>query len=374
MTAFPATPSAFYPGEPSSQREVEAIMNTCFPLQVGRAAPVLCVLLYSSVVSAQQPSSATATTRQPTSDVVRFAAVDACDREQIDRAVQWLRMNTVSVKLTSGPPLHVIAWKDPTLAADDSKLLAGYLSIDTLWGSRALQPFYPADAKRIDDSLDRLGHTGNGLHEVLFRPVYRLLHAPADIDYIHGSSIGHYATTNGLMVDLRVFSRRSDAAMDVGHPQLFTEHAVFEALNSYWHGQRAEARDRILECIRDDRANAGNDKLFWDSAREVLVDHVSFLEAEGRSKKSVWTVRNYTFKLGLLLYAVRFLRLEAEVGDCLSQMHRRLWQAQCKDGGLAHFIEVDRNGNAGPALLPATGEATAIAILAHTIVPGKSHE
>lgn len=347
--------------------------NTCFSLQVGRVAQVLCVLLTISVAYAQQPSSEPTTTRQPDSDAVRFAAVAGCDRERTDRAVQWLRVNTVSANRDSGPPLRIIAWKDPTLAADDPNLLAGYLSIDTLWGSRALQPFYPADAKRIDDSLDRLGHTGNRLHEVLFRPVCRLLHAPADIDFIHGSSIGHYKTSNGRMVDLRVFNRRWDAAMDVGHPELFIEHAVFEALNSYWHGQFDEARNRILECIRDDRVNAGTDKLFWDSQKAVLVDHVTFLEAEERRHKKVWTARNYTFKLGVLLYAVRFLGLETEVGDHLPQMYRRLWQAQGKDGGLAHFVEVDRNGNAGPALVPATGEATAIAILAHAIVPGESH-
>ena len=76
--------------------------------------------------------------------------------------------------------------------------------------------------------------------------------------------------------------------------------------------------------------------------------------------------RHFTFKLGVLLYAIRLLGMEQEVGAQLRMMKQRLWDAQTENGGVAHFIDVHKDGRftRGDG---ATGEATAIAILSETV-------
>ena len=73
--------------------------------------------------------------------------------------------------------------------------------------------------------------------------------------------------------------------------------------------------------------------------------------------------------------------LEGELGPALGEMNGRLWSAQAEDGGIAHFVEVQHDGQIPPARRDSTGEATAIAILAETVrlpeqaertVPGES--
>ncbi len=80
------------------------------------------------------------------------------------------------------------------------------------------------------------------------------------------------------------------------------------------------------------------------------------------------TCRLFTFKLGVLLYAIRVMGLEGEIGDRLALMKRRMWSAQTESGGLAHFVDVEADGKSTAGLEP-TGESSAIAILAEAVRP-----
>ena len=73
-------------------------------------------------------------------------------------------------------------------------------------------------------------------------------------------------------------------------------------------------------------------------------------------------------QLGVLLYAIRLLGLESEVGPRLDRMRQRLWDAQTESGGVAHFIELHPEDSI-IAISDPTGEATSIAILAEVVAP-----
>jgi hypothetical protein len=184
-------------------------------------------------------------------------------------------------------------------------------------------------------------------------------------------SLGRFPAAGGTVVDLRVFRQRWDATFDVGHPTLFAEHAVYAALNDFWHGRPAAARRRVLDLIADSRRIDSKDRIFWDDGAGILVDHVSYPDwlAFRAGKREV--CRHFTFKLGVLLYAIRVMGLEAQIGAPLQTMKRRLWRAQTKTGGVAHFVDVRADGK-GTAGRDPTGEASAIAILAEVVQPSKS--
>ena len=167
-------------------------------------------------------------------------------------------------------------------------------------------------------------------------------------------------------MDLRVFRQKWDAAFSVGHPSLFAEHAVYQALFDFWQGRRDQAHHRILEVIKDDRARNPKDRIFWDEKNGILVDYVNYDEWLSFRSGAKPACRHFTFKLGVLLYAIRLLGMEQEVGAQLRMMKQRLWDAQTENGGVAHFIEVHKDGRftRGDG---ATGEATAIAILSETV-------
>ena len=74
----------------------------------------------------------------------------------------------------------------------------------------------------------------------------------------------------------RVFRQKWDADFSVGHPSLFAEHAVYQALFDFWQGRRDQARHRILEVIKDDRARNPKDRIFWDERDGILVDYVNY--------------------------------------------------------------------------------------------------
>jgi hypothetical protein len=286
-------------------------------------------------------------------------------------AAGWLTRHLVAVRRPGDPaPLKVVAWKDPTLVPEDPKLLAGYLITDTLWAARALRPFEPGLAAEVERGLGRAGWYGNGLHDVLFHRLDRNLHRSADADIVHGHSLGVFPLDDGRAVDLRVFRQRWDADYDVGHPHLFAEHAAYQALLDAGNGRAVAARERLLGVIRDSRATDPDDPQFWDADAGVLVDHVTRDEWLRLRRGEAPSARHFTFKLGVLLYALRVLGLEGEVGaDRLAAMRARLWSAQLADGGLAHFLDVRRDGTVVPARRDATGEATAIGILSETVIP-----
>jgi hypothetical protein len=281
--------------------------------------------------------------------------------------VDWLREHLVTVSLPEdGSPLRVIAWKDPTLEPAAPKVLAGYLITDTLWAAKALKPIDPARSSQIEAGLQRVGWYGNGLHEVLFHGVDPIRHRPLDEDLVHGLSLWRLPIQGGQTVDVRVLRQAWDSDYTVGHPLLFTEHAVYQAMYDFWKGRRDQACRRILNAITDERAARSDDHTFWDDQAGVLVDHVTYEDwLAFRGGKSP-SCRHYSFKLGVLLYAVRFLDLEQELGPRLDQMRRRLWDAQTLSGGIAHFVDVSAEGEVKRASEP-TGEASAIAILAETV-------
>lgn len=78
-------------------------------------------------------------------------------------------------------PLRVIAWKDPTLEPGNSKLLAGYVITDSFWSAKALKLFDPIASREPEESIERPGWYGNGLHDVLFRPINKLRHRPGGV-------------------------------------------------------------------------------------------------------------------------------------------------------------------------------------------------
>jgi hypothetical protein len=265
------------------------------------------------------------------------------------------------------PSIRVIAWKDPTLAPGEPKALAGYIITDTLWAAKALKPFHPEAAGEIERGLQLLGWYGNGLHDVLFHPVDRILHRSDDVDPVHGHSLGRFAIEGGRTVDLRVFRQRWDAAYTVGHPMHFAEHAVYQALDDFWKGRISPARRRIRGAIRDDRSTDPNDQIFWDGHAGILVDYVTRADWRRFRIGESPSCRHYSFKLGVLIYAIRLLGMEEEIGPPLMDMKRRLWSAQEEEGGVAHVIEVRRDGQVTPGRRDSTGEASAIAILAETV-------
>jgi len=299
--------------------------------------------------------------RMPGYEVTKARAAHAAD---------WLKGHLVSVSRRAGEsPLLVIAWKDPTLEPRDPNCLAGYLIDDTLWSAKALKLFDPVAAQEMESGLQRAGWYGNGLHDVLFHPLKKLLHCPADSDFVHGYSLGRFPAADGRMVDLRVFRQKWDAKFDVGHPQLFAEHAVYRAIFDYWQGREDQARRRIRDIIRP--RSAGPEScaagcIFWDREAQILVDRVNLEDWFAIQKGERPVCRHYTFKLGLLIYAIRLLGMEHDLGAPLTGMKERLWSAQTQSGGVAHFVDVQTGGSA-TAGRGSTGEATAIAILAEVI-------
>ena len=301
-------------------------------------------------------------------DAVGFHAPrDAAAKARVAWAAEWLGQHTVGVKRPGDKhAVPIIAWKDPTLEPHNAGLLAGYVITDTLWAAKALKPLNATASWEMEEGIRRLGWYGNGLHDVLFHRVDKLLHCPADEDFVHGHSLGRFSVNGGRVVDLRVFRQKWDAAFDQGHPRLFTEHAVYRALHDYWLGRHDDARQRLREAIADQRTTDPQDPMFWDDRSGVVVDHVNRRDWLVSSQGGMPHCRHYTFKLGVLVYAIRLVRMEQEVP--LARMKERLWCAQLANGGLAHFVDVRPDGTATPGQ-DATGEATAIAILTETLEP-----
>jgi hypothetical protein len=304
----------------------------------------------------------------PWQDAVTYRLpTDAVTKSRVTRAADWLKRNLVQISRPGEDrPICVVAWKDPTLEPANPKLLAGYLITDTLWSAKALKLFDPVASQDMQRGIQHLGWYGNGLHDVLFHPLDKILHRPADQDFVHGFSLGRFPTTQGQTIDLRVFRQKWDADFDVGHPLLFAEHAVYRALFDFWQGRKDQARRGILNAIDDNRTTNAQDRIFWDAKAQILVDHVNYQEwlAFRGGEKPV--CRHYTFKLGALLYAIRLFGLEKEIGAALLGMKERLWSAQTESGGVAHFVDVRSAEQATTGLQP-TGEASAIAILAEVV-------
>ena len=121
--------------------------------------------------------------------------------------------------------------------------------------------------------------------------------------------------------------------------------------------------------------------MFWDVDRRVLVDQASRYDYDGYTRQcspqcqacvpcdaASCSYHTASAKLGLLLYASRVTGLESEPGLAhrLASMSARMWEGQLSDGGIPHAVYYAPDG---AFLSPsgATGEATALAVLAYSV-------
>jgi hypothetical protein len=318
------------------------------------------------------------------------AAFDIANGErtsEVARAVDWLRATTAQVRTPSGD-LPFVVWDDPTLLPHPT---VGYLITDTLWAAKALEPYDPELSDTMQSGLVSVGWYGNGLHEALFHGVTGLAHKPASDDVVHGTLLDHCAfasqpdrgrqTTHLYVPELSV-----DPAWTDGNSSQFVDSAVYTALNDFWHGEVELAQARLRALITDNRGS-GWDTMFWDSERWVLVDQASRCDYDAMvgtcsaacsscyvCDGELCRFYNAAYKLGLVLYAARVMGMTQEraLSQALTDIEYRLWEAQLEDGGLAHIVTYTPNAALAERSGP-TGEATAIAVLAHTVLGPDEH-
>ena len=132
-------------------------------------------------------------------------------------------------------------------------------------------------------------------------------------------------------------------------------------------GREEEGRERLREVYH----SSPYDFCYWDTVNKVFNDEVTQFVAkyllDCDPEDSCFA--NATFKLGVFLYAVRVMSMETEFANELPFLEERLWDAQHQGGdiagGMAHIV-LYRTGEEPQPLCGATGEATAIAVLAYT--------
>jgi hypothetical protein len=317
---------------------------------------------------------------EPWSDAARFEVAAGPHASRVARAVSWLQANTTTVRMPAGD-LPLVVWDDPTLDPPT----VGYLITDTLWAAKALQPYDPDLSDSMQQALIAAGWYGNGLNETLFHGVDAIAHRAASSDWVHGTLLDRCSAvgTPSKAVSLHVPEMTPDPAWTTGNSAQFVDSAIYTTLDAFWHGEVEAARARLREMLSDGRAAAGSDSMFWDLERWVMVDQASRCDYDsnvgtcspqcpscGQCQGVFCNQYNAAFKLGLLLYAGRVTGVAAEprFARTFEQIEYRLWESQLADGGLAH---VTIYGPDTTALLTsgATGEATAIAVLAESVVP-----
>jgi hypothetical protein len=293
-------------------------------------------------------------------------------RENVEKSIDWLKRHTWDLRLAAdNSTISVIAWYDPTLhpgcdpCADESSndcAFAAYLVTDTLWASKALAPYHPILAENLHRGLITLKRYGNGLHEVLFHPIKGGLLGHLPMLGVHGTHIG-FCSAGGRKLELRTL----DILPSSVDPTHSCETQIYEALQAFWEGNEEEGKERLREAYYGDPGDA----CYWDSINKVFVDAATLYVAKNLldCDPEGSCFANATFKLGVFLYAVRVMGMEAEFADQLPIFEERLWDAQHQDGdmtgGMAHIV-LYRNGEEPQPLCGATGEATSIAILAYT--------
>lgn len=322
-------------------------------------------------------ATATASAQLDDAPKAKFVLPDNQSRvQQIDAASQWLvdqvKHGTLEWNETSCE-VDVIAWYDPTLEPGNFQLLAGYLQTDSVWAAKALQLRRPETATSLSATLTRLDAWDNGLQEVLFYPIPRIKHRVNDADRVHGTKIGTVTVGEQKKVEVRTFEFIEDPAFTVGHSRDFAEHTAYQALFEFWTGDHQAARRRLRHVFKPRATVTIDDPVYWDSGRQLLIDRGIFEEWQSEQVK---TIGQFPIKLGTMLYAMRLTGTAKEFPDAVVALERRLWQCQLEEsdsrpgfrdaGGVAHFIQVSADGQVRRGK-GATGEATAIAILASTV-------
>jgi len=297
---------------------------------------------------------------------------DQIAREAVVEASKWLTGHVKRGSLQcNGEQINVsvIAWKDPTLAPEAPDHLAGYAITDTLWASYALTLTQPDVAKELQESLRLIDCQGNHLHEVIWQPVDSIHHKPIDADIVHGRSVGKFVA--GIeTIDVRSFSLANDPDFSIGHPTLFVEHAVYQALFEYREGSHDLAKHRLRKIFRKE-SDGSKSEIWWDAKHQLLVDFVVAPQHAKLVSGEETTCRQYSFKLATLVYASRLMGIDRELPDEVANLRRILSTVQFGDGGIPHFYDVRIDPVVFTACPDATGEATAIFMLAETIRPDK---
>lgn len=300
-------------------------------------------------------------------DLVRLVSpVTDASRVRVSRASEWLHKHIVQGTLSNAPDLGtltLVAWHDPSLAPNDNSALVAYAITDSLWAARALSLQYATQSEAIFNSLAKLNCKQNNLHEVLFQPISAIHHRSDDDDIVHGCLLGAFQR-NGKTISVRSFRMRLDADYSIGHPSLFAEHAVYQSLFHFWNGNTNLAKQQLASVFNlspDARA-----VIHWDRERAVLVDHVNADEYQRFLARETKTCRQYTFKLALMVYALRLMNLDLVDNAVIQQMQECIWSSQLDSGGIPHFFDVNFEGKI-TSCPDATAEATAIAILSETI-------
>lgn len=317
---------------------------------------------------------------EPRPTLPSFQVVTGEHASRVARAIDWLRAKTVDVELPSGR-LPLVVWDDPTLAPEPS---VGYLVIDTLWAAKALQPYEPDLASQMENALRSIGWYGNGLAETLFHGYLEPAHRTTSVDFVHGTLLDRCVTSTSEAagahaVQVRVPEQVVDPAWTQGNSAQFVDSAVYTALNDHWNGRTEPARDRLRELIV---RSGPDDPMFWDIELGVIVDQASRCDYDAfvgqcspRCAACVTCTENCfyynaTYKLGLVVYAARVTGLASDstLAPYLAQMVYRVWEGQLTDGGLPHTTWY---ASPGVYILSsgATGEATAITVLANTVQP-----
>jgi hypothetical protein len=257
-------------------------------------------------------------------------------RVAVAEASDWLLRHVKTGSLTinnTEKSISVIAWKDPTLNPEIPERLAGYVITDTLWASYALTLTHPKVAEELRDSLARLNCLGNSLHEVVWQPIKVIAHKPADLDIVHGRSLG-IISSGTHTIDLRSFTMIADRDFEIGHPSLFAEHSVYQSLYEFRIGNENSAKERLRAIF----CNEGNkQQIYWERTNGLLADYVTEKEVNSLLAGEIKACRQYSFKLASLLYACRLLGLDREFPKELEAMDQRLRAAQLNSGGIAHF-------------------------------------
>jgi hypothetical protein len=194
-----------------------------------------------------------------------------------------------------------------------------------------------------------------------------IAHKPIDPDIVHGRSLGIMSTAGDKTIDVRSFTMAADREFEMGHPALFAEHAAYQSLYEFRLGKHESAKERLRAMFRNSSDNS-QQKIHWDSNYGLLVDFVTEKEFHRIQDGELTNCRQYSFKLAILYYACRRLGLDREFPEKLEQLRERLSAAQLPSGGVSHFFDVDSKRKTVAPCPDATGEATAIFILAVTLV------
>lgn len=297
-------------------------------------------------------------------------------KKAVVQASRWLELHVRNGTLKRDGnefSVSVIGWKDPSLNPEQPKQLVGYAITDTLWASYALTLTHPHIAKELHGSLETLNCLGNSLHEVIWQRIDSIGHKPIDPDIVHGKSIG-IVSSGDETIDIRTFTVAADRDFEVGHPLLFAEHAAYQSLYEHRLGNVDSARNRLRRIFlsnhgTEEKDSSSEQHIMWDQKHGLLVDYVIRSEYASFRKGESTTCRQYTFKLAVLIYACTLLGLSNEYLDELDLMHRQLSSAQLPSGGVSHFYDMDSSRKVVLPCPDATGEATAIFMLAKTVVP-----